>query len=357
MRARVAFLAAALGAALAVVVAALGGGTAGAVLSGPLPTEPPRLAFVTGNNTPQVWIANADGTGRKRLGAGSEPVLSPDGAAVAASLFASKGNALVIYKPGSPTHRYFDVRKVTATPVSWSPTSRYVAVELSSTNNGNGAGLAIVDTQTNTAKTIAGGSICGASFAPDAPERLVYARGSARSFCFQPNVDLYTVAADGTGLKKLTHDGHSLNPVWGAGNIAFDRMRPRHNDAPVFQIWLIHPDGTHRTQLTHTQVPKLVSGLVPQHFSADGERLLAEFVGQDTSETWTIQVSTRKARHLSIHHLDVTPGGLSLDGSTVLVDFGGFANPPNAGAIETLPFAGGSGTVLVKHAAQPSWNK
>ena len=351
MRIRVAILMAILTGVLATSAAALQG-----VSVPPTAVAPAKLAYVTGNSG-TVWLANADGTSKQRLGPGSQPVLSPDGSQVAASVFASKGNALVIYRPGSPTRKYFDARKVTVMPVAWSPLSRYLAVELSSANTGNGVGLAIVDTVTNTTKTIATGTVCGASFAPQPPDRVVYGRASAKSFCSGSGVNVYSLAVDGTGLTQLTRDGHSMNPVWGAGGIAFDRAKPRRNDFPIVQIWLMKPDGSGLIQLTHTNVPQLVEGLVPLQFSADGGRLLAVFSGQDTIETWTIEVATKQARHLTVRRLDVIPGGLSRDGSTVLIDFGAFQNPPSAGAVETIPFAGGPVTTLVKHAAEPSWNK
>ncbi len=92
-------------------------------------------------------------------------------------------------------------------------------------------------------------------------------------------------------------------------------------------------------------------------FSADGERLLTEYVGQDTSEAWTIQLATAKVRKLGISGASVTAGGLSRDGTTVLVDYNGFLNSASAGVVETLPFTGGKATVLVRHAVFPSWNR
>jgi hypothetical protein len=92
-------------------------------------------------------------------------------------------------------------------------------------------------------------------------------------------------------------------------------------------------------------------------FSADGERLLTEYVGQDTSEAWTIQLATAKVRKLGISGASVTAGGLSRDGTTVLVDDNGFLNSASAGVVETLPFTGGKATVLVRHAVFPSWNR
>ena len=50
----------------------------------------------------------------------------------------------------------------------------------------------------------------------------------------------------------------------------------------------MNPDGSARRQITHTKVPALLEGLVPMQFSSDGTRLLAEYVGQDTS--WIAEV-------------------------------------------------------------------
>jgi hypothetical protein len=346
MRARVAIVGAVCATALAVGVAPVQGDLVAATSS--------QLTYVKNNDI--VWVADIDGKHPTRLGPGDQPLISPDSRQVAVALpNRNKGPALAIYEPGGPTHKFFNAAHVIATPVSWSPLGQFLAVELFSTS-GNGAGLAIVNTMTHTVKMIAGGSICGASFAPDVPDRLAYAQSSAKSVCFDTAVNVFTAAADGSGRTQLTHDGRSLNPVWGAGTIAFDREKLRKNDAPIYQIWLMKPDGTGAVQLTHTKVPQLVEGLVPQQFSADGERLLADFQGQDTSQTWTIDIRTKKARHLLVKKLDVTPGGLSLDGKTVLIDFGGFENPPGAGTVETIPFAGGPAKVLVKHAGDPSWN-
>ena len=107
MRARVALLWAVMAASLALGVTAVQGDLVAAF--------PASLAYVTGG-TEQVWLANADGTSRVRLGPGNQPLLSPDSSQVAASLFPNKGNSLVIYSPGTTiTHKYFDIRNVSAT--------------------------------------------------------------------------------------------------------------------------------------------------------------------------------------------------------------------------------------------------
>jgi hypothetical protein len=319
-----------------------------------------RLAFVkTGRTGDVVWVSDLAGTHQRRLGPGDVPLVSPSGAAVAAGLSGGR-SALVIYGPGSARHMFFKSSRVAAQPLAWSPESRYLAVELFGNYPGrhdHDSGLAVVDTTTFKATTIARGSICGASFSPAPPDRLVYGLGPAGTFCLSARVNVIAANPDGSQRRPITRDGHSLNPVWGPTKIAFDREQLRRKAAPKYQVWLMNPDGTGRKQLTRTKVPMLLEGLVPMQFSADGERLLTQFVGLDTSETWTIQIAGASPRQLKVRGVSVTAGGLSQDGTAVLVDYNGFLNPPSAGTVETVPFTGGTATVLVRHAGFPSWNR
>jgi hypothetical protein len=319
-----------------------------------------RLAFVkTGRSADQVWVSDLAGRHATQLGPGDTPLVSPSGGIVAAGLN-GKGAALAVYGPGLVVHKFFDTNRVGTQPIAWSADSRYIAIELFGDNPGkhdHDSGLAVIDTQTFKAKTIAKGSICGASFSPALPDRLAYGLGPAGTFCLSGDVNVSTANPDGSARKRITSDGRSLNPVWGPTKIAFDRERLRRGDAPVYQLWLMDPEGHARKQLTHTKVPTLLDGLVPVQFSTDGKRLLAGYVGQDTNETWTVQVTNGRTRQLTVRGVSVTAGGMSRDGSTVLVDYNGFLNPPSAGTVETVPFTGGRATVLVRRAGFPSWNR
>jgi len=319
-----------------------------------------RLAFVkAGRGADQVWVSDLAGRHATHLGPGDVPLVSPSGDIVAAGLNGN-GAAFAVYGPGHAVHRYFRTNRVGTQAVAWSPDSRYVAVELFGDFPGahdRNSGLAVIDTLTFKEKTIARGAICGASFAPALSDRLAYGQGPAGTFCLSRRVNVFTANPDGSARTRVTNDGRSLNPVWGPTKIAFDREQLRRGDAPVYQLWLMNPDGSARKQLTHTKVPTLLDGLVPMQFSADGTRLLAEYVGQDTNEAWTVQVTSGRARQLKVRGVSVTAGGLSRDGSTVLVDYNGFLNPPSAGTIETVPFTGGGAKVLVRHAGFPSWNR
>ena len=199
--------------------------------------------------------------------------------------------------------------------------------------------------------------MCGASFAPRRPDRLVYAQAPGSFACFNGHVNVFTATATGAGRRQLTHDGLSLNPAWGPRSIAFDRATLRgKTEAPAYQVWLMRSDGSQLRQVTRMQVGPLVEGLVPLAFSASGNRLLSAFEGQDTSQTWTIQLPSGQARQLTVGGQSVQAGGISRNGRTVLVDVGGFEAAPSHGTVATLPFGGGQATVLVKHAGEPTWS-
>ena len=90
------------------------------------------LTYTSGLSSPTVWLANANGKQARRLGPGAQPLVAPSGSAVAATAIGSKGAALSVYRPGSPTGRYFNLSKVNAVALAWSPDSRYLAVEFDS---------------------------------------------------------------------------------------------------------------------------------------------------------------------------------------------------------------------------------
>jgi hypothetical protein len=324
-----------------------------------------RLAYVTetASSPPAVWVAEGSGREPMRLGPGSQPLIAPNGQSVAAALFGATANseqgpALAVYSTvGGPTVDLLNLASATATALAWSPDSRYLALSLQSTSVTSPAlssGLAVFDTSTGTVTTIAHGQIYGASFAPGAGGTLVYARAPSQSL--SAPVNLYVSQPDGAGVRALTRDGHSLNPVWGPRYIAYDRERLRRNDAPVYQIWLASSTRAALRRVTNIPVASLVSGLVPLSFSGDGGRLLAEFEGQDTSEAWTVRVSSASAHRLSVRRRSVMAAGLSRDGRTVLIDEGSFEEPASNGRVASIPFAGGSSTVLVAHGAEASWN-
>jgi hypothetical protein len=324
-------------------------------------TSPVQIAYDTGTATagPFVWVAKANGGSPRKLGAGDEPLISPSGGYVAASSNASKGSALELYSTdGAAPHGFLKASAVSAQPIAWSPDSRYLAVELSSTNlKARDDGLAVIDTTTMRATTlVSGGTIAGASFNPASSggDRLVY--GIFASSNPSGPCNLYTVGPSGADTTQLTHDNRSLEPVWGAKGIVFVHETPRGADAfPIYQLWL--RAGSKSIQLTHVKVQKLVAGLAPISISSDGNRILAEFGGQDTSDAWTVQISPRRVEPLDAGGDKFVQGGaISANGKRVIVDVGAFEQPSSRGTVESVPFGGGKPTRLAS-GANPSWNR
>ena len=336
---------------------------AGAAIESSPPRPRPGLAYVTGgaSTAPAVWASSLRGGEPKRLGTGVQPLISPDGSMVAAGLFGAgsfeRGPALAVYSTaGEPARELLNLATASATALAWSPDSRYLAVQSSSTAVTNIAalsGLDVLDTRTGVVKTIARGQISGASFAPDGSDRVVFAR--APSLATGAPSNLYVSAADGSGLRRLTSDGRSLNPVWASGFIAYDREQLRTNFAPLYQIWLRPTAAGRVRRLTDVPVGPLVVGLVPLAVSRDGRRLLAEFEGQDTSEAWTVRIASGRARRLVARGRSVVADGLSSDGLHVLVDERGLEGPPSRGRVALLSFDGRRRELLVAHGSQASW--
>jgi hypothetical protein len=336
------------GAIAALVVLAVGISVAAS--SGSQPIR--GLAYVTGaaGSAPEVWLANPDGGSPRLLGPGSQPVIAPDGSIVAAST----AQGLTLYPTSDRSvRRSFPAVDATAVATAFSPDSRYIAVVLSSTDPASAAssGLAVIDTKSHSYRIIAHGQIYGASFAPDGSDRIAYA--SARSAALTAPVNIQMIGADGSGSVQLTRDGRSLNPVWGPAGIAFDRERLRTNAEPAYQLWLMASDGSGRRPLTALPIPTLREGLVPVAQSNDGRLLLAQYEGQDTTGAWLVPLSGGPATALG--------GGLvgaafSRDGASVLLDRGGFLNPPDEGVVESMPVDGGQSRILAAHGSEPGWN-
>jgi hypothetical protein len=348
-----------------VALASMSGGAAAEGGAAPLITPPPltqRLAYMTqtGSSLPEVWVASLSGGERKRLGPGLQPLLAPSGEAVAvalggASADSEHGPSIGVYPAaGGAAADFLDLETATATPLAWSPDSRYLAVYRQSNEPVDiaaGSGLDVIDTRTGTVYSIAEGAIYGASFARDGSDRLVFAL--AHSLSPSARTNLYESEADGAGLRRITSDGRSLNPVWGQAYIAYDRERMRHL-SPEYQIWLADPTGAIVRRVTHLAVGALEQGLVPLGFSADGLRLLAEYEGEDTSSAYTVNVTSGGARAVTVHGRTVQGAGISSDGATLLIDENVFSAN---GRVASVPFTGGRSTVLIAHGSQGSWNR
>ncbi len=263
------------------------------------------LVFVRKPLKPQVWVAENSGRHAQRLAAGSNPHISPDGRLVAyAPLKNGEFSSELVVAPtdgSAPAKALFgNWREPYA--FAWSSDSSTIAA-LRGTEAG-ARELVLIDVACETGETlclqvgkrvVAKGYFNGVSFDPGSG-RLVYARsGSER---YPPRSDIYRVAAGAGKPVRLTGDQRSLSPVWGPnGTIVFVKLlgAKKRKYVPKNELYLMNSAGRQVRRLTHTRVSPLAQGLTPTAWSPSGNRLLAQFGGQDLDLRGCGQPAQRQA--------------------------------------------------------------
>jgi Tol biopolymer transport system component len=306
------------------------------------------LAYVKGAelDQSQVWVADNDGKHPHRIGIGNSPVVSPDGRWVA---WVEPGTPeRVMMRLADRSRKAREVaRSQLAGELHFSPDSKTLGIVL-------GTRLRIYDIHARESTKAASGNIRGFSYAPDS--KSVAFGTSGRNGAFDAPADLYSFEIASKTRSRITRDRKSLDPLWGPSGIIHDRQKLRQGDAPSYNLFEIQPDGGSLRRITALKIPPLLNGLVPLELSADGKRLLAEMVGQDTSAGFAVNPMTGKARALT-HDFEngFVAANLSADGATVLGHTGGPA-PDSRHNVVTMPYRGGKAKVLVRKAYDPDWS-
>jgi Tol biopolymer transport system component len=324
------------------------------------------LAYVKNPLHPTVFAAADDGSGAKKLVAGSNPHVSPDGKIVA---LLSQGTSLksqpeMVLAPADASAPPTVLVKGWRQPevFSWSPDSKLVVAVL-----GPELGkqrLVLIDTVTGAQRTIAHGFFNGVSFSPDGGE-LVY--GMAGSETFPPRSDLYRIEVLPPGAvsvkavvpQRLTKDHNSAYPLWGPQKIVLVKTldAKKRKYGPKNELYLMGPNGKGIKRLTHTKVDPLLQGLFPTAWSASGNQLLAEFEGQDTSYAVKVNPKTGAEKPVAQAGEQGFVGtALSSDGKFVLGYTGGF-DPGLKHDVMSIPYGRGKGKVLAKNAFLPDWSR
>ncbi len=315
------------------------------------------LAYTTNLFHPHVVVAQNNGKGAKRIGAGTNPKVSPDGKLVAFEREPGNGK--------SPEMKLYDVAtgktKTIFSPwresytFAWSPDSTMVAAlrggELGTRT------LYVVDVETGKATRIATGYFNAVSFSPDSKE-VVFGLASGERYPQKTNIVRDPVTGGPTST--LTHDGISGWPLWGPqGQIVFVKQlnAKGRKYGPKNDLFLMNANGKGVKRLTHTTVGELVSGLFPTAWSASGNQLLAEFGGQDTSYAVAVNPKTGVEKNLSPENTETGFAGVALtpNGKTVLGYIGGYEGGGNSLKIASVPYKGGKPKVIVTGGFNPSW--
>lgn len=324
------------------------------------------IAFVRKPLHPQVWVANDNGKQAHMLLAGSNPHISPDGQIVAlmSGGFASNRPPELVLAPADRSAPPSVLAKGWRNPYifAWSPDSKSVVAvfgpELGKQR------LVLIDTVTGAQRTIAKGFFNGVSFDP---EGGALAYGMAPSEKYPPNSDIYSFEIPVPGRQyvqapqfnhRLTHNHSSLEPVWGPnGQIVFVKQlgAKKRKYGPKNELYLMNTAGKQVRQLTHTKVSPLAIGLTPTAFSPSGNRLLAQFGGQDLTYAVAVNPKTGAQRPLvEATEMGFVGSGFTADGRHVIGTDGGFAGMSRTN-VATVPFPHGKPKVLAKNAFEPSW--
>jgi Tol biopolymer transport system component len=298
------------------------------------------------SDRPSVYVAADDGSQPRRVAAGRSPTVSADGKWIA---YVAPGELeRVMLAPAAGGRAQQVARSRSVQRLQFSPNSTQLGMALAGR-------LSVHDIPTATTFNAAVGSIRGFSFSPDS-KSVAYAT-AGQSDAPDASSDIYAIEFDAGPRRRVTRDRKSLNPLWApTGEIVFDRQRRRREDAPAYNLFGVQPDGGSLRRITSLRIPALVSGLVPVEFSADGRRLLAEFVGQDTALGFAVSPRSGKTRALDADAENGFVGfDLAADGRTVLGHTGG-PDPGGRHNVVTMPYRGGDPTVLVRRAAFPDWS-
>jgi len=304
-------------------------------------------------------VAKVGGRDPRVLGAATEALLSPDGREVVA-LETAEGRAVVtVY--GTARRGGSRVVAVLAPPdfsahavklLGWSPDSRLVAL---STNELSGSGaqgvLLVLDVQGGMLTRIATGTFLGASFAPQRPDRLVYARASIVQLD-DNEASLWTAQSDGSDQQELTDTGLARDPLWTPAGIFFARLERlgSRTSPPLYGLWRIAANGTALERLGDIEAGPPAGPLAA---SASGRRILADFDSPSGGavQVWTVALLRRGVltRQLT---LPAVGDGVSRDGKLVLATM--FGSPAQ---IETLRWDGELERTLANGASGADWNQ
>ena len=105
-----------------------------------------------------------------------------------------------------------------------------------------------------------------------------------KSLAFTSGGDVYSVAATGRGVRRLTRDGSNSSPVWAprGARLAF---------VHAGSLITAHPDGSGRTVIA--------TRVLSADWAPDGKRLVAVRRVGESAELWLLDASGRNARRLT----------------------------------------------------------
>jgi hypothetical protein len=209
-------------------------------------------------------------------------------------------------------------------------------------------------------KLVSGRVVGGFSFAPEG-NAVAYGRWNGRARR-EYRSDIYVVRISDGRIRRLTHDRHSDDPVWGRRWIVYRRFH-FDGDWSIGRLRLMRSDGSGDRMLARgderTSLARM--GLRPLESSEDGRRLLACAAAEFHCAPVTLAVPGGTEYNLPIRPLvrrsELAQGAdLAQDGSEVLFTVGPFDSPVDS-RVYAIPFEGGKPRLLVSDATDASWSR
>jgi Tol biopolymer transport system component len=204
-----------------------------------------RIAFRSERSgEPEIWVMNADGTEQRRLTPGLSPAWSPDGALIAFSGRAVNPDGthgiLSVIRPDGTGLRTLPHTEGGEYP-SWSPDGTRIAF------NSNVTGdhlMSIIQADGSKVVDLSRvGEGWQVAWSPDG-RAILFA--SHRDQADPGYTDVYVMRPDGSGVRRLTHQG-AYTPAWSPDD--------EHVVFSAPGLFVMNPDGTGVTPVPTEHVP------------------------------------------------------------------------------------------------------
>ena len=229
----------------------------------------------SGTNLSDIYVTNADGSGRERLttnpGSDGDPAWSPDGRKIAFVSGRDGNSGIYVMKADGTQRRLLMRAKVSYPPqLAWSPDGQKLAftVALTSGPDGN-LEIYVMNADGSGLRNLTRSTVRD-SYPVWSPD--------GRRIAFESNWQVNVMNADGSpGQRRLTHNGgRNFNPAWSPDGqrIAFEHRRRQGTSHWVgawgYKVYVMNADGSGQRRLTH-------GGSQPR-WSPDGRKIA--FVSQ-----------------------------------------------------------------------------
>ncbi len=177
----------------------------------------------------------------------------------------------------SPSGIFYQVDPV------WSPDGRLIA--FSSKRSGTSEIYIVRKDGTGTRRLTSGpGEQTEPAWSPDG-RRIAFAAG--------PLERIEVMRADGTGAHRVTGDNGEIEPAWSPAGAWIAYVR-KSSVLPIREVWIVHPDGTGKRELT-----SLGASASRPAWSPDGKRIAFADDARGSFDIYTIGIGGKGLRRVT----------------------------------------------------------